>query len=199
MKSFSFSRNKQIFLGLFLLIVSLVTSTLAANISLNSNHSIEFSQARYAVQACESWIEIGFDTAPVDGTGYSPINGLYLDGLDPAACAGSTISIDVFGGPSGVGNSSLPLFDDVTNSNTPITIFNFAVDTNSRLVLLDSVGNPEYQDDGTTPLSSDSNMSFSIDSATQRISFSFTHPHPTYMNQVNAVTLQTGSLPLSSG
>ena len=183
----------KIWVGVGLLLICAGASTLASNITINTNNRIEFGQALYTVQACQSWVQINFSVGAVDSTGYSPINGLNIFGLDPTACAGTTISINVVGGPDGVGNSSLPLYKNL--SGNLVNQLNFLIDSNGNIVLENSAGEPEYENDQITPRLHDEQLTYSVDPNTRDISFTFAVPVPSYMNQVNAVTLQTGSTP----
>ena len=192
-------RNGKLFVGLFAILIAGLASTYAANITINGSNRVEFGQALYNVQACQTWIQVSFNTAGWDDVQKDfPITGINLDGLDPNQCAGSTISINVIGGPGGVGDSSLNLYNDSSN-NTAVNVLNFAIDSNAQIVLLDSQGNPEYTSDGdgqptSTPQMSDDNLRLRIDSGTREVTFSFERPLA-FMGSVNAVTLQTGSLP----
>lgn len=199
MNYFRSTRNSKIFLGLLTMLVAVLASTYAANITINGRNSIEFGQAIYNVQACQSWIQISFNTGGWDNEQSDfPITGVNLDGLDPNQCAGSTISINVIGGPGGEGNSSLNLYTD-NSSNSPVSVLNFAIDSNSQIVLLDSQGNPEYTTDvngqvTSSPQTDDGNLNYRIDAGTRGLTINF-DTHLAFMGSVNAVTLQTGSLP----
>ena len=95
-------RHRKLFI---LLIVGLfgITTTVAANITINSGKKAEFGQGLYQVKACDQFVSVYLDntdtTYNIDGTpgaGYSNISAIRLVGLDTVKCAGTTIRIKLY-------------------------------------------------------------------------------------------------------
>ena len=95
-------RHRKLFI---LLIVGLfgITTTVAANITINSGKKAEFGQGLYQVKACDQFVSVYLDntdtTYNIDGTpgaGYSNISAIRLGGLDTVKCAGTTIRIKLY-------------------------------------------------------------------------------------------------------
>ena len=95
-------RHRKLFI---LLIVGLfgITTTVAANITINSGKKAEFGQGLYQVKACDQFVSIYLDntdtTYNIDGTpgaGFSNISAIRVYGLDTVKCAGTTIRIKLY-------------------------------------------------------------------------------------------------------
>jgi hypothetical protein len=76
--------------GLSLIIFSLVSSTLAANITLNSGQRKEFGSGLYLIKSCDQWVQIYLAS---NGT---TVQNVQLQGLDVTQCANSNIQIKLF-------------------------------------------------------------------------------------------------------
>lgn len=96
------SRNQKMFFGVFLLFASILTSVVAANVTVNTNNRVEFGQGVYRVGACDSFINI---TAERDGTN---ITQLIIDGLDIQKCANVYMRIKLLGS----GGSPINLYEE---------------------------------------------------------------------------------------
>jgi hypothetical protein len=83
--------------GLSLIVFSLVSSTLAANITLNSGQRKEFGSGLYLIKSCDQWVQIYLAS---NGT---TVQNVQLQGLDVTTCANSNIQIKLYGN-SGVLN-----------------------------------------------------------------------------------------------
>lgn len=90
------SRRKRakINLGIFLAILGILGTTLAANISLNSGPKREFGQGIFQIKACDQWVGIGLTTGSGAQNTYAANVKLY--GLDPRACKGTIFRIKFF-------------------------------------------------------------------------------------------------------
>jgi len=81
--------------GIILIAVGLVGTTVAANISL-SNGRIEMGQGIYRISACDQWIGIGlYPTAATYG-GKSRVQTVELVGLDPRLCKNVIFRIKMY-------------------------------------------------------------------------------------------------------
>jgi hypothetical protein len=109
------SKRPRRFLGIFLVAVGLVATTVAANISLN-NGRIEMGQGVYRITACDQWIGIGLNpTAAIYG-GKSRIASMDLIGLDPRLCKNVVFRIKMF--KNSDLNTPLAIFEGVTGTDT---------------------------------------------------------------------------------
>lgn len=115
------SSRAKLNIGIFLLIMGVLGSTVAANISLSGGRT-EFGQGIFQVKACDQWVGINLVTG--QGANNQYVVNVEILGLDPRQCQGtifrikfftwgSTQALPVFvsGGPSGT------LSDSVTASS----------------------------------------------------------------------------------
>ena len=95
-------RHRKLFI---LLIVGLfgITTTVAANITINSGKKAEFGQGLYQVKACDQFVSVYLDNTDTTynetgtvGSGFSNISAIRLVGLDTVKCAGTTIRIKLY-------------------------------------------------------------------------------------------------------
>ncbi len=80
-------------LGILLLIVGVVGSTFAANISLSGGRK-EFGQGIFQIKACDQWVGVGLTTG--QGAQNSYVANVRIIGLDPRACKGTIFRIKFF-------------------------------------------------------------------------------------------------------
>jgi hypothetical protein len=106
-------RKAKINLGIFCVVLGLLGSTLAANISLQSGPKKEFGQGIFQIKACDQWVGIGLDTG--DGQLNSFVKDVRIIGLDPRLCRGSIFRINFF--PTG-STTALDLFQGAGPLNT---------------------------------------------------------------------------------
>jgi len=108
----TFSRR---LIGIILIALGLVGTTVAANISL-SNGRIEMGQGVYRIQACDQWVGIGlYPTAAIYG-GKSRVQTVELIGLDPRMCKNVIFRIKMYKNTDL--NTSLALFVGTTTTDT---------------------------------------------------------------------------------
>ena len=95
-------RHRKLFI---LLIVGLfgITTTVAANITINSGKKAEFGQGLYQVKACDQFVSVYLDNTDTTynetgtaGSGFSNISAIRVYGLDTVKCAGTTIRIKLY-------------------------------------------------------------------------------------------------------
>ena len=83
--------------GIFLVLLGALSSTFAANLTLNQDDTIEFGRGKYDIKACQSWININLDSgyfeSPVPG---SYLNKIFIESLDTYACKGKSIKLKFF-------------------------------------------------------------------------------------------------------
>ena len=103
------------FLGIFLVAIGLVATTVAANLSLN-NGRIETGQGVYRITACDQWVGIGLNPTAATYGGKSRVASLDLIGLDPRLCKDVVFRIKMFKN---------------TDLNTPLGIFEGVIGTDT--------------------------------------------------------------------
>jgi hypothetical protein len=118
------SSRAKLNIGIFLLIMGVLGSTFAANISLSGGRQ-EFGQGIFQVKACDQWVGINLVTG--EGAANPYVVNVEILGLDPRQCrgtvfrikffsTGSTTPLPVFvsGGPSGTLSDSVTATSVVT-------------------------------------------------------------------------------------
>ena len=119
------SRPKRFFIGVAFITVAAISTTVAANITLNGGAKKEFGQGLYVIKACDQWVSIGLGTqASATGGTVSVANGgsgiarnagdlkikeMIINGLDTKLCKGTNIKIQLW---SGSNNVPMPIFHD---------------------------------------------------------------------------------------
>lgn len=111
------SSRAKLNIGIFLLIMGVLGSTFAANISLSGGRK-EFGQGIFQVKACDQWVGVNLVTG--EGAANPYVVNVEILGLDPRQClgtifrikffsTGSTQELPVFvsGGPSGTLSDSV--------------------------------------------------------------------------------------------
>lgn len=98
------SSRFKINIGIFLLLMGVLGSTFAANISLSGGRS-EFGQGIFQVKACDQWIGVNLATGQGQTNPY--VVNIEILGLDPRQCMGTILRIKFFS----------------TGSTTPLPVF----------------------------------------------------------------------------
>jgi len=172
-------------LGLVLLLVAGIGSTLAANISINGTNRIEFGQGVYTVAACNGWIQIEVAYGETVN-GSSPISGFVLQGIDTVQCASSTLTFKFFKATN-PNPTLLPLY--ATTSDLPA---NESSKVSQVSLAVDSFGNVLLVDPNFTPIEDDSPyISISKDEATSNFTLGFSYPQSN-MEDLDNITVESG-------
>lgn len=101
--------------GIFLIAVGLIGTTIAANISIG-NGRIEMGQGIYRITACDQWVGIGLNSTEAIYGGKSRVASIDLIGLDPRLCKDVVFRIKLF---------------KQSDLNTPLGIFTGVVGTDT--------------------------------------------------------------------
>jgi hypothetical protein len=91
------SSRARLNLGIFIVVLGVLGSTVAANISLNTGSKREFGQGIFQIKACDQWVGVGLTTG--QGAQNTYVANVRLVGLDPRGCKGTIFRIKFF--PSG--------------------------------------------------------------------------------------------------
>ena len=171
--------------GVLLLFLASITSTLAANISINQNNRIEFSPGVFTVESCNGWIQIEISYGATDD-GASPITGLVLQGIDPTQCASSTLTFKLFKATT-PDPTLLPLY--ATTTELPV----LDADKVSQVSLaVDSAGNVLLVDPDFTPIEEENQfISLYEDTSTAQFVIGFNYPLSN-VGDLDNITVESG-------
>jgi hypothetical protein len=106
-KRFS-SRGFRIVLGL--LLISLVGTTFAINVTINGNNRVEFGQGVYRITSCDQFVNVALKSSSAFADGYSRVGSIELSGLDVARCANTSIRLKLY---DAVNASAMELFNNI--------------------------------------------------------------------------------------
>ena len=133
-------RKRRLWILLWISLFTLST-TVAANVTLNKGKITEFGQGLYQVKACDQFVTIYLDTTfgyAQDGTagsGYSDISGIRIYGLDSVACKGTTLRLKFY---PATGNPMQMYTNSATYQCTDTTNCGYA-----QLVLVDAANSTQ--------------------------------------------------------
>lgn len=85
------SQKQKLLFGVFLLFASLISTVVAATVTINADNRVEFGQGLYRVGACDSFVDI---KARSNGTNITQV---IIDGLDIKSCPDTYIRIKFYG------------------------------------------------------------------------------------------------------
>ena len=96
-----------------------ISTTFAASVTLNKGKTLEFGQGLYQITACDQFVSVYLTPSSAiyasdgsyTGSGYSNVGNIRISGLDPVACAGTTIRVKLY--TSGSANP-LQIFTDTS-------------------------------------------------------------------------------------
>jgi hypothetical protein len=90
----SSSKRPRMVLGVFIVLMGLIGSTFAANISLNSGTRKEFGQGIFQIKACDQWVGVGMVSGA--STENDKVKSMKLYGFDPRLCLGRVFNLRVY-------------------------------------------------------------------------------------------------------
>ena len=88
------SRRAKLNLGIFILAIGVLGSTVAANITMNGGGRKEFGQGIFQIKACDQWVGVGLTSG--SGAQNTYVANVRLIGLDPRGCKGTIFRIKFF-------------------------------------------------------------------------------------------------------
>jgi hypothetical protein len=178
-------KSAPLFIGIFLVLLSALGATFAANISINGSNKIEFGQGVYVVEACNGWIQITLGYGSPDPvTGDSNITDFVINGLDTRSCTSTNIDFKAYDSSTQLNLYNTYASDDL-NEVTPIAVnlFTLRIDEQEQISLVDS--------QGTTISTQDPYISLTIEDATKTYVVAFTYPLATVAQLAN-ITVESG-------
>ena len=132
------SQRQKLLLGVFLLFASLLSTVVAATVTINTDNRVEFGQGLYRVGACDSFVKI---EANYDQN--EKINELIINGLDIRRCPEVYLRIKIFGS----GTTPLNLYEESdTAVNRVMLYFNGDPDRFEGVDFFNVIGQiPQYE------------------------------------------------------
>jgi hypothetical protein len=185
----SSKKSTPLIVGVFLIVLSAISATFAANISINGSNKIEFGQGVYVVEACNGWIQISLSYGEANAQGDSPITSFVINSLDTRSCASTNIQFKAFGVSENPSSGQLDLYDTYSVDDLdqefpiPVNLFTLRIDEQEQVSLVDA--------DGTTLAPDDPYISLDIEDATKTYVVSFTNPLAT-VAQLSRITVESG-------
>jgi len=189
-------------LSIFIICALTISTTVAATVTLNKGKGVEFGQGIYQVTACDQFVSVALTPSAAiyasdgsyTGSGYSNVGNIRISGLDPVACAGTTIRVKLF--TTGISNP-LQIYTDtstVANQSTGsgytqmVWVINKVPQANiaNDITLLD--------ENGANIGKFDAKQYLKYTSATGDWTDIFTYPRAAVL-QVNSLTLESASTP----
>jgi hypothetical protein len=95
-------------LTLLAVIVSLLGTTFAINVTINGNNRVEFGQGLYRITSCDQFMNVNLKSGSAFADGLSRVESIELSGVDVARCANTSIRLRLY----------------ETSTATPMNIFN---------------------------------------------------------------------------
>lgn len=133
-----------------LLCIGYITSSLAANITLNQNQRVEFGQGVYNLKVCDDFININLGATSVDQFGISKVNRIFVNGFDSNKCKNKNFTIEIF----------------KNNVSTPADLFNISSPNKANRVRI------TVDNNGSVTLINMSNVNVGIDDTFHSINYS---------------------------
>ena len=174
-------KSLPLFIGIFLVFLSAISATFAANITINGSNRVEFGQAVYVVEACNGWIQISLGYGETED-GFSYITSFVINGLDTRSCGSTNITFKAYSGES---QMDLYKASEPTDQNQ-ITVnqFTLRIDAQEAVSLVDS--------QGSTIATNDPYISLDSDDATRTYVVGFTYPRAKVAD-ITRMTVESGS------
>jgi hypothetical protein len=95
-------------LTLLAVIVSLLGTTFAINVTINGNNRVEFGQGLYRITSCDQFMNVNLKSGSAFADGLCRVESIELSGLDVGRCANTSIRLRLY----------------ETSTATPMNIFN---------------------------------------------------------------------------
>ena len=88
------SRGFRFTLGL--LLISLIGTTFAVNVTINGNNQVEFGQGVYRITSCDQFVNVLLKSSNAFSDGLSRVGSVEISGLDVARCANTSIRLRLY-------------------------------------------------------------------------------------------------------
>lgn len=81
---------------LLAVIISLIGTTFAVNVTINGNNKVEFGQGVYRITSCDQFMNVNLKSSNAFDDGLSRVGSIELSGLDVARCANTSIRLRLY-------------------------------------------------------------------------------------------------------
>jgi len=123
-------------LTLLAVILSLVGTTFAINVTINGNNRVEFGQGVYRITSCDQFVQVALKSSSAFADGYSRVGSIELSGLDVARCANTSIRLRLYDASN---PSPMNLFNNIAYTSRG-TSYPCCTETGTAVVMVIAAG-----------------------------------------------------------
>ena len=117
-------------------ILSLVGTTFAVNVTINGNNRVEFGQGVYRITSCDQFINVALKSSSAFADGLSRVGSIELSGLDVARCANTSIRLRLYDASN---PAPMDLFNNIAYSSRG-TSYPCCTETGTAVVMVIAAG-----------------------------------------------------------
>ena len=81
---------------LLAVIISLIGTTFAINVTINGNNKVEFGQGVYRITSCDQFMNVNLKSSNAFDDGLSRVGSIELSGVDVARCANTSVRLRLY-------------------------------------------------------------------------------------------------------
>ena len=81
---------------LLAVIISLIGTTFAINVTINGNNQVEFGQGVYRITSCDQFMNVNLKSSNAFDDGLSRVGSIELSGVDVARCANTSVRLRLY-------------------------------------------------------------------------------------------------------
>ena len=81
---------------LIAVIISLIGTTFAINVTINGNNQVEFGQGVYRITSCDQFMNVNLKSSNAFDDGLSRVGSIELSGVDVARCANTSVRLRLY-------------------------------------------------------------------------------------------------------
>jgi hypothetical protein len=119
-------------LTLLAVIISLIGTTFAINVTINGDNEVEFGQGIYGITSCDQFVQVALKSSSAFADGYSRVGSIELSGLDVARCANTSIRLRLYDASN---PSPMDLFNNIAYTSRG-TSYPCCTETGTAVVML---------------------------------------------------------------
>lgn len=105
-------------LTLAALVISLIGTTFAINVTINGNNQLEFGQGIYQITSCDQFVNVNLKSSSAFADGLSRVGSIELSGLDVGRCANTSIRLRLY---DSVTATSMELFNNIAYTSRGVS------------------------------------------------------------------------------
>ena len=113
-------------------IISLIGTTFAINVTINGDNEVEFGQGIYRITSCDQFVQVALKSSSAFADGYSRVGSIELSGLDVARCANTSIRLRLYDASN---PSPMDLFNNIAYTSRG-TSYPCCTETGTAVVML---------------------------------------------------------------